>query len=700
MSRGLWRCGLDVNLSINSKSISKWIFDTISSAILLICTALISNHSFAQTITPDGSTATTVITNAAGQQIVNIAPTASVGTAIDSISLNKYSRFDVPQAGIFLNNNAANARTIINEVTSAQRSLIEGAITVLGARANVILANPNGITVNGGQFINVGHVTLTTGTSSFPTQPIAPGINRTNIAYSVNGGRVEIGPNGLSGLMSSLTLAAHQVMIDGAITNTHPDPLSRTAIFTGNSRTVFKSETPPVNSNSYWGDNSSTGGSSVGAYLLDVTSNGRLTSGEIVIAINDLGAGVRQAGSFVASGKDLTLTADGDVLLQQGEFRIAQDGTISADNLRVSAGSQISASEGGLLVKTKNDIDNEGTLQGNKINADDAESVGGVTLKVGGKLRNYTTAKSALAVIFSESDALVIQADGDVENNAARLVSNGDVIIEAGLGGIGDFRNETEYQASLDSGVKKSSTYRGKRSLFSLFSRSKISETTTKYGKLRVEGETSQVFAGGDVHITADNMENSGGEVTTNSGDITIDLADTTGHLNNDGYTVGEVTFKTECNWLFCSRSGASDMAVLGGKIQAGGSIDIEADAHLSNMGGQIYAGQDLKLKSEKITAGSVEVLEVMEQPNGLRSLFSGTRVRMRQVDQGGSFRANGGKMEIISSNPIEFEGGEIKAAQGIDNPNGIVGKAELKPPKRIGGKRRHLGVFRPMILE
>ena len=53
--------------------------------------------------------------------------------------------------------------TILNEVTAANPSRLLGMTEVAGNRANVILANPAGITCNGCGFINAPRVTLTTG---------------------------------------------------------------------------------------------------------------------------------------------------------------------------------------------------------------------------------------------------------------------------------------------------------------------------------------------------------------------------------------------------------------------------------------------------------------------------------------------------------------------------------------------------------
>lgn len=92
-----------------------------------------------------------------GRRIVPIAP------AIARVSSNTYSSFNVSSAGATLNNVGINARTIVNQVTSTNPSLIEGEIAVAGPRANVIPANPNGITVNGGASILPSHLAKSVG---------------------------------------------------------------------------------------------------------------------------------------------------------------------------------------------------------------------------------------------------------------------------------------------------------------------------------------------------------------------------------------------------------------------------------------------------------------------------------------------------------------------------------------------------------
>jgi|GEM_PF-1533230 len=102
-------------------------------------------------------------------------------TGIDGngISHNAYTQFNVKERGLILNNAtkytktqlagyidknmflAGNgAKTIINEVTSTNPSILKGYIEVAGNPADVVIVNPNGMTVNGLGVINGTHMTL------------------------------------------------------------------------------------------------------------------------------------------------------------------------------------------------------------------------------------------------------------------------------------------------------------------------------------------------------------------------------------------------------------------------------------------------------------------------------------------------------------------------------------------------------------
>ena len=70
-----------------------------------------------------------------------------------------------------------------NEVTSTNPSNLRGYTEVAGSKADVIIANPNGITCNGCGFINTSRGVLTTGT------PVFGGDGSPN-AFRVTGGNI------------------------------------------------------------------------------------------------------------------------------------------------------------------------------------------------------------------------------------------------------------------------------------------------------------------------------------------------------------------------------------------------------------------------------------------------------------------------------------------------------------------------------
>lgn len=94
---------------------------------------------------------------------INILPAVSLESP--KISYNKYKKFNVSENGIKINNATNNpANIIITEVISAEKSNINGNISILGNnKPQLIIANPNGINCsNHCSFTNADHVSLIT----------------------------------------------------------------------------------------------------------------------------------------------------------------------------------------------------------------------------------------------------------------------------------------------------------------------------------------------------------------------------------------------------------------------------------------------------------------------------------------------------------------------------------------------------------
>ena len=157
-----------------------------------------------------------------GVPLVNIQTPSAAG-----VSRNTYSQFDVNSNGVILNNSRNNvqtqlggfvqgnpylatgsARIILNEVNSQNPSLLNGYVEVAGSNAQVVIANPAGISCNGCGFINASRATLTTG---------SPMLNGGNIiGYRVTGGIINIRGAGLDTSQTNYTdIIARAVNVNG-----------------------------------------------------------------------------------------------------------------------------------------------------------------------------------------------------------------------------------------------------------------------------------------------------------------------------------------------------------------------------------------------------------------------------------------------------------------------------------------------------
>ena len=98
------------------------------------------------------------------------------------VSVNRYEAFSVPERGAILNNaflfsntqlagyiegnpnlSGGPARIIVNEVMSDRPSELRGFLEVAGTKADVIIANPNGIYADGAGFLNASRAILAAG---------------------------------------------------------------------------------------------------------------------------------------------------------------------------------------------------------------------------------------------------------------------------------------------------------------------------------------------------------------------------------------------------------------------------------------------------------------------------------------------------------------------------------------------------------
>ncbi|HDS1675611.1 TPA: hemagglutinin repeat-containing protein [Stenotrophomonas maltophilia] len=303
----------------------------------------------------------TVVTSANGTPQVNITTPSAGG-----VSRNTYQQFDVGQQGVILNNSRGDvqtqlggwvqgnpwlatgtARVILNEVNSSNPSHLNGYVEVAGARAQVVIANPAGIQVNGAGFLNASRVTLTTGT------PIVS--NGVLEGYRVEGGSIGVGGAGLDTSRADYTdIITRSLQVNAGIwANQLQASLGSNVVSADHSSVQVQpaATAAPV-------------------FALDVGALGGMYANRIWLVGNEHGVGVRNAGRIGAQAGELVVTADGR-LQNIGAMHAQQDLRIDASGGIANAGTLSAERE--LRLQTPQDVDNSGgTLNARRIevNAD------------------------------------------------------------------------------------------------------------------------------------------------------------------------------------------------------------------------------------------------------------------------------------------------------------------------------------------
>lgn len=296
--------------------------------ILVGLLALTPQMVLAQPPVASGATRTTVTPARNGVSVVNIAaPNAS------GLSHNKYTSYNVGVDGIVLNNGdtseqfrlsklagqvGANpnlapgrqARTILNEVTGTSRSLLEGFTEVLGGKADVIVANPYGITCRGCGFINTDRVSIVTGIPN-----IAGGVLG---GFDVRGGDILISGTGINaGAQGMLDLVSRRIVFDGQV-----NARTLNVIAGSNNWNHTTGATTPIASD----------GTPAPTWAIDSTVLGGMYAGRISLKSTEAGTGVKMLGEAAATADDFTITSSGKIEIRSKLSAAGDLALTSADN--------------------------------------------------------------------------------------------------------------------------------------------------------------------------------------------------------------------------------------------------------------------------------------------------------------------------------------------------------------------------------
>ncbi|SOD28921.1 filamentous hemagglutinin [Variovorax sp. YR752] len=517
-----------------------------------------------------GNLRPTVLLAPNGVPLVNIQTPSAAG-----VSRNVYNQFNVGANGAILNNSRVNvqtqlggfvqgnpylatgpARIILNEINGGSPSQLRGYIEVGGQRAEVIIANPAGISVDGGGFINASRATLTTGTPQFNA---IGGLD----SFLVRGGTVTIDGAGLDASKTDYAaILARAVQVNAGIW------ASELKVVTGaNEISADHSQVTPT-----------AGTGAAPAFALDVAALGGMYAGKIVLIGTEAGLGVRNAGTIQATPGATALAGAGQLVVTSAG-RLENIGTIqgTADaNLAATglANSGRISSGGNLKIATQDSLTNSlngvgGTLEGARV---ELASAGGDIDNRTGLIRQTSATGLALsAPALSNTNGGTIGLEP-----VAQATSQPD-------GGAGTGTNTgSSTGAGGGAGGSATSTGSGAESGSTITPAPYVPPspgTITAAGTIRND-DGGRIYAGGPIDLQSANIKNNGGTLSVASMTVNQPI------FSNQGGTLNVSNG-------FSANVGSFDNT--GGKLNAG-SLNIATSSDLINTDGLLASATDANL--------------------------------------------------------------------------------------------------------
>ncbi|ELY6211108.1 filamentous hemagglutinin N-terminal domain-containing protein [Cronobacter dublinensis] len=552
-------------------------------------------------------------TSTNGATVVDINKASS-----DGVSHNIYSEFNVDKNGVVLNNSTVNTNTqqagninannnlagksatiILNEVRSSDPSQLNGMVEVAGQSAQVIIANPSGITCDGCGFINTNHATLTTGTANFDETGKLTGFDVKKGQVVVTGAGMDVGNNGKPQMTD---IYARSVKVNAQL------QAKNLNIITGANRIKNDGSV----------DKKITGTGEAPTLALDVSSLGSMYAGKITMIGTEDGVGVRLDNADITAQNDLWLSTGGKI--ENHNSVIASDNALyihsqSLDNTN----GEIRSNAGSLEINTQGDIINHNgkisgdgvTIKGGHTNNTDGlieskngMSLGGLTLdnrngvvNSGGELwvsYEYSNHNNPSVAAITNQNGVIASANGmsikttNFDNNSGLVTAGGALVMDA------DKLINTNSDAFVASdrwantSQTKGGIYAGEGDGSGSHSHYTAGESSINVGSLN--NENGRIVSTGkktDLHIISNGAINNNNGTIDSAKSLTIDQY---GLFNNGS---GQVTAAEDVN--VSARDFSSDND---GDINAGRNVNIHTSGTFNNSG-TISAAHDLLINVE-----------------------------------------------------------------------------------------------------
>ncbi|GLP99670.1 hypothetical protein GCM10007891_15240 [Methylophaga thalassica] len=527
-----------------------------------------------------------IITQTAnGLPQVNIQTPSSAG-----VSRNKYSQFDVDKNGVILNNSANNvqtqlagwvqgnsllaggtARIILNEVNSQHPSYLNGPMEIAGSKAQLVIANPAGISCDGCGFINADRSTLTTGRALMNNGQLSGFlVERGNI--SIQGAGLDDSATAYTDLMARAVLVNADIWANNLTVTTGKNRVSAT------NDIIAKLDTDVDQP----------------SFSLDVSEIGGMYAGKIRLIGTEEGVGVKQSGEIKAK-QSLTLTTDGR-LINTGTIRAEAASAIETLELHNMDSGEIVSDD--LHILADSTIENKGLINVNQllIDAERLNNQPGARIYGDNTTFNTTTLNNYSVIAAREN--LSISTETVFNDQNAEILSQGNIDIAGGYSGDAltsarqVINSGGRIEASGDISIHADELQNLNAEMITEW----VTDSVERIIEVQPEGWAHKYDVSRFPLINNHNVEKQ--PFTNENGNIIRYFED---------YTYYDYTAKTQSTHIVSSSPA---------KIMAAGNIQITGD--VLNSDSQIVAGQTLT-----VTGGS---LQNIATPGQKRVSYNGTR--------------------------------------------------------------------------
>jgi filamentous hemagglutinin len=506
------------------------------------------------------------------------------------------------------------ARVILNEVQSANPSQIRGYVEVAGQRAEVIIANPAGINVNGGGFLNASRVTLTTG---------SPVINGGALdGFRVQGGNITVGGAGLDTSTADYTgILARAVQVNAGIW------AKELRVTTGaNEISADHTSATPI-----------AGTGAAPAYAIDVAQLGGMYAGKIFLIGTETGLGVRNAGVIGASGGELVLQSNGwltnsGTLQAAGSTHISTAGAVTntgagavisaQGNSSITTGAGLTNEAGAMIVATgtlavsaSGALQNtQATIAGNgavTVNAAGLFNASGTIASVSGNLAVTTTGATSNTVAGGAAQGGRMSAGGNVTLSNTGLTNTGSTLAGTAItvdthlqafnntGGTVSASGVTTTTVTIDSGALTNTA--GLIQSTGALAINTHGQTLTNTNAAGYSSGAGGITSQGAVNLVAGDLNNAAGSIGA-KGALTVSAA----NVSNAG---GQIVSESTAGFTTTGFNNS------GGQLQAAGNVSVAAGpGAITNTGGLVRSDETVSLTAASVvnsnTSGANQGLE------------------------------------------------------------------------------------------